>query len=235
MSERARPPKLDPQRARALLQVWLSPSFPVGGYAYSQGLEKAVEMGWITGRASLSAWLAYLVTHGSLRNELILLAAAHRAMTAGEIGSIREVAELSIALQPTAERHLEATQQGRSFLAQIDAAWPLSADTRSLFGGATPSLAVALGVTAAGHAVPLDDTLIAFALAWTGALTSAAIRLSVIGQTDGQRITSELFAALAQAATAAAASTLEDLGSATFAADIASMQHEIQYTRLFRS
>jgi urease accessory protein len=72
-------------------------------------------------------------------------------------------------------------------------------------------------------------------MAFAGNLLSASIRLSVIGQTDSQRVTAALLPQLQEAATRAADSTLDDIASATFAADLASMQHETQYTRLFRS
>ncbi len=101
--------------ARALLQIWLSPSFPVGAFAYSHGLEKAAELGWIKDRVTLDAWLHDLVMHGALRNDLILIAEAHRLAATGDHAALRNLADLSIALQPSAERHLEATQQGHRF------------------------------------------------------------------------------------------------------------------------
>ena len=238
---------------RALLQIWLSPSFPVGAYAYSHGLETAVGHGWITDRASLESWLADLVGHGSLRNDLVLLAAAFSVgrveptrdptFRAPGVGS-REgldptygnLADLAAALQPSAERYLEATQQGRSFVQQIDAAWPLvGLSLAERFGGAAPTLAVALGVAARAKNLPLDATLIAYAVAFVSNLISAAIRLGVVGQTDGQRTLAALLPLLSERAAKAATSTLDDLGGATFRADIAAMHHETQYTRMFRS
>ena len=111
----------------ALLQIWLSPAFPVGAFAYSHGLEKAAEFGWVRDRATLEPWLADLIVHGGLRNDLILLARAWTAIAAGDDKALAETAELSVAFQPSAERHLETTQQGRSFLSQISTAWPCEA------------------------------------------------------------------------------------------------------------
>lgn len=249
--------------AAALLQVWLSPSFPVGAFAYSHGLEQAVERHWVRDRSSLEAWIADLARHGSLGNDLILLAEAWHAATAGQWDRLADVAQLSAALQPSAERHLEATQQGRSFVDAVAAAWPCAVMTRlrdsldegagASAGGAGTSSApvaaaedgapaaaeigypVAVGAAAAGHAIALADTLLAYAVAFAGNLTSAAIRLGVIGQTDGQRVIAALLPLLHGAAARAAASSRDDLGGAAFRSDLASLAHETQYSRLFRS
>ena len=220
----------------AQLLVWLSPAFPVGAFAYSHGLEKAVEKGLIKDRATLSSWIEDLIAHGSLRNDLILLAAAWRASTRQNAAELSEVAELAAALQPSAERRLETITQGGSFLLQIDAAWPCAAVglLRAAHAGDI-AYPIAVGVAAAGHDLSLAPTLLGYGMAFVGNLLSASIRLSVIGQTDGQRVTAALLPHLQEAATRAADSTLDDIASATFAADLASMQHETQYTRLFRS
>jgi urease accessory protein len=220
----------------AQLLVWLSPAFPVGAFAYSHGLEKAVEKELITDRATLATWLEDLIKLGSLRNDLILLAAAWRAASQQNAADLAEVAELAVALQPSAERHLETVTQGGSFLAQIDAAWPC-AEVGLLRAAHAGEVAypVAVGVAAAGHGLALAPTLLGYGMAFVGSLISAAIRLSVIGQTDGQRLTASLLPMLQDSAIQAESSTLDDIASATFAADLASMQHETQYTRLFRS
>ncbi len=222
-------------RGRALLQIWLSPSFPVGGYAYSHGLEKAVENGWVSDRPTLEAWLGDLIELGALRNDLILLAASWRASKGIAGPALVEVASLAVALQPSAERHLEATQQGASFIAQFETAWPADAVSWAAAPGVTPTLAVAVGFAAAAHEIGLEDALQAFGVAFIGALTSAAIRLSVVGQTDAQRVTAALLERVLSVAAAAARSTLDDLGGAAWRSDLASMQHETQHTRLFRS
>jgi urease accessory protein len=240
MSDRARQSQIaaasssELARARALLQVWLSPSFPIGGFAYSHGIEKAVENGWIVNRDTLEAWIADLIERGSLRNDLIFLAASWRASAVDD--GIAAIAELACAMQPSAERHLEATQQGRSFITQIEAAWPADAAAWAhAASNQTPTLPVAFGFAAASHDIPLADALNAFAIAFAANLTSAAIRLAVVGQTDAQRILAALMDRLLSAATCALTSTLDDLGGAAWRSDIASMQHETQYTRLFRS
>jgi urease accessory protein len=226
----------DTGRAQSLLQVWLSPAFPVGSFAYSHGLETAAENGWVRGRDGLASWLADIARLGGLRNDLILLAAAWRATRREPGPSLAEVAELAAALQPSAERHLEATQQGSSFLAQIEAAWPAPGPRfRDLVPDVAPVHAVAVGFAAARHAVPCGETVRAYAIAFIGNLASAAIRLGVVAQTDAQRVIARLLDELHAIASAAERSSLDELGSIAWRADIASLQHETQHTRLFRS
>ena len=225
-----------PGQQRRLLQIWFSPSFPVGAYAYSHGLEHTIEASFVTGRASLAGWIGDLVAHGSIRNDLVLVAATSRAVTAANVKALRETAELAAALHPSAERKLESVTQGGSFLDAVDAAWPTATirQLRTCWSGEVV-YPIAVGVAAAGHGVALDALLEAYAVAFVGNLASAAIRLGIIGQTDAQRLQTDLMAALDGATAMAAASTLADLGSATWSADLCSMQHETQYTRLFRS
>lgn len=219
---------------QALLQTWLSPSFPVGAYAYSHGLEAAAADGRLADAADLEAWLRVLLVHGSIRNDLILLAAAWRGYA--DALQLVDLNDLAIALQPSAERHLETTQQGTSFAAAIAAAWPC--DAIEVLRRACPdaiAYPIAVGVAARGHAIALDATLSAFAQAFVQTLVSAAIRLSVVGQTDAQRTIAALLAEVVQAADGAALASLDDLGGAAFGADLAALEHETLYSRLFRS
>ncbi len=153
-----------------------------------------------------------------------------------------EIAALAAAYQPSKERHLEATAQGRAFLTTVTAAWPNETldQLAAVFPATTPlAYAVAVGIAAAAHDIPLEATLGATLSAFTANLVSAGVRAIPIGQTDGQRITAALGPLVAELAGVAFASmpeTLdEDLGGAALRADIASMKHETQYTRLFRS
>lgn len=220
----------------AELFIWLSPAFPTGGFAFSHGLERLAEAGVVGDRASLTGWLRDLSHMGSLRNDLIVLTQAWRAAESGRSGVLDEVAELAFALAPTAERRLETSTQGNAFAMAVDAAWS-SPSVRHLQQRHAGRIAypVAVGAAAGDRAVDLAATLLAYAIAFAGNLVSAAIRLGIIGQFDGQRVLADLVSGLRHAAEAALTATLDDLGGAMLLGDIASMEHETQYTRLFRS
>jgi urease accessory protein len=219
-----------------LLTIWLSPSFPVGAFAYSHGLEWAVETGDVRDEATLVAWLADLIEHGGARADAIVLAEAYRATAADDSETLAATGELALALAPCAERRLETTQQGRSFLSAVSAAWPAPRIARAEQVLADEvAYPVALGVAAAAHDIPLTRACEAYALAFAANLVSAGVRLGVVGQTQGQRTLAALAAPIAALGAFAATSTLDDLGSASFRSDIASMRHETQYSRLFRS
>lgn len=231
LADLARAPGLDPR-----LMAWLSSSFPVGAFAYSHGLETAAHRGWIVGRDGLIAWLRDLAEHGSLRNDLILLAVAHRHTQATDHAALADLNALALAFQPSAERHLEAVTQGNAFLQTIAAAWPC-AGLEAVHETLRPDAAypIAVGAVTALHAITLASALQAYGLSFVTNLTSAAIRLSVIGQTDGQRTIAALLDIIDTAARFAFTATLDDLGGAAYRSDIASLAHETQYTRLFRS
>ena len=213
------------------LFAWLSPAFPVGAFAYSHGLEAAVESSDISDAATCAAWIDDLVAAGSIRADCVLLAAAWAADDAMPVNA------LALALAPSQERQLETGTQGTAFLTAVAAAWPAPNITRfrTALDDAETAYPVAVGVAAAAHGLPLRDTLAAFALAAVSNLVSAVLRLGPIGQSDAQAIIAACCPALEKLAAWAETSTLADLGTATWRADIASMRHETQYSRLFRS
>jgi urease accessory protein len=215
------------------LMAWLSPSFPVGAYTYSHGLEWAIEDGTVTDAAALESWLTAILRHGAGRSDAILFCHAWRS----EGDALISVAELATALQPSKERHLETTAQGRAFLSSVNAAWPNEriAAISAAFSSSPIPYPVAVAACAAAHDVPLAPTLTAALTAFVANIVSAGVRAIPIGQTDGQRLIASLGTVVAEIATAAPSASLDDLGGAVLRADIASMKHETQYTRLFRS
>jgi urease accessory protein len=218
------------------LMAWLSPAYPIGAFSYSSGIEWAVEAGDITDAATLRGWLAVMIREGGGYCDAVFLAHAHRAIDAGDDTALRTVAELAAAFSPTKERHLETTAQGRAFLDTTRAAWPAPALDRLLaVWDGDVALPVAVAVACAGHGVALAPALRAFLHALTVNLISTGVRLVPLGQTDGQRVLAALEPVAAATAERALAATLDDVGGAAFRSDIASMRHETQYTRLFRS
>ena len=218
------------------LMAWLSPAYPVGAFSYSSGLEWAVEAGDVTSASELSGWLQSLLTDGAGYCDAVLFAQSYRACSSGDERALCAVAELAAALAPSRERFLETTAQGRAFLDVTQAAWPCAAfDHFSKIWRGPVAYPLAVAVAAAGHDIPLEQTLAAYLQALAANWISAGIRLIPLGQTDGQRVTALLEPVVADAARRALAASLEDAGSAVFRADIAAMRHETQYTRLFRS
>jgi len=218
----------------ARLLTWLSPAYPVGAYSYSHGLEWVVEGGQVRDVETLVCWIEDLLAHGAGRSDIIFLAASWRALASGDGPLLGRTAELAAALAPSAERRLETLAQGTAFLAATLAAWP-TPQLEALAADGRLAYPVAVGVSAAAHGLPLAATAQAYAQAWVASLVSAAVRLIPLGQSDGLRTLARLEPVIPRVAEAALASTLEDVGGAALAADIASMRHETQYTRLFRS
>jgi urease accessory protein len=218
------------------LMTWLSPAYPVGGFSYSSGIEWAVEAGDIADIATLADWLDAMLGDGSGFCDATFLVHAYRAAEAGEETILNDIAELAAAFVPSRERQLETTSQGRAFIDISRAAWDADGLDAMVAACRTPLVyPVAVGVVAAQHGVPLAPTLHAFLHALVSNWISSASRLVPLGQTDSQRVLVRLEAAVATTANRALNATLDDLGSATFRADLASLRHETQYTRLFRS
>ena len=216
--------------------IWLSPAFPVGAFAYSHGLEWAHEAGDVTDASSLEGWLRDLLAYGAARNDAILFAESFRTAEANDVERLAGTAELALALGNTAERRLETVTQGDAFAAIAEKAWPCAALDRLRDAWPGPvAYPVAVGVTAAGHGMALGESLQAFVLGFVQNLVSAAVRLGFIGQTDGQRVIAALLPAVQELAAFAETAGLDDLGGCAFRSDLASLRHETQYTRLFRS
>src|SRR5882757_109209 len=149
---------------------------------------------------------------------------------------LRDIAELATAFVPSRERQLETTSQGRAFIEIARAAWNCDGldETVAACGGAIV-YPVAVGLVGAAHGIPLVPSLHAFLHAVASNWISAGSRLIPLGQTDSQRALAALEPAVVAAGKRALGASLDDLGSASFRADLASMCHETQYTRLFRS
>jgi urease accessory protein len=220
-------------------QSWLSPAFPTGAYSYSHGLEWAVEAGDIHDRKSLVDWLEADLCYGSGRNEAIFFSEASRCAIEDDRARLFEVSELAAASRATSEFVLESSQQAAACLATLRQVWPdriLDWLSEMLWQHhVQPALAVVLGVRSARQGIPATLALPAFLQSYIANLVTAGVRLIPLGQTDGQLAIAELEKAVLSASTQAKDTTIADLGSAAFMVDLASMAHETQYTRLFRS
>lgn len=221
------------------LMTWLSPAFPVGGYTYSHGIEYAVEAGLVTDRVSLTRWVTGILLHGSGGVDATFAGAAWKAASTGDGEELARVAEYAEVFRGTAEIALESRAQGRAFLDAIRRAWPhpklevwmeeLAASERA------PAYPVAVGVAAALAGIPRDPAVTAYLHTFAANLVSAGVRLAPLGQSDGLAALAALESPVRTAAADARSRDLDDIGTATVMVDWTSMQHETQYTRLYRS
>ncbi|MHA6345421.1 urease accessory protein UreF [Roseivivax sp. CAU 1761] len=220
----ATPTDLPDLAALATLAQWLSPAYPVGAFAYSHGLEAAVETGRVRDAAALEGWIAALLREGAGASEPRFLAAAWHAPDAEAVAEIDARAR---AFAASRERLIELDLQGAAF----------AATTAALTGHALPRLAypVAVGRAARLEGLPLVATATLYLQAFAANLVAAGQRLLPVGQTEGQRLLRRLAPLCAAQAAAAADGDLTRLGNAAFLADIAAMQHETQRSRIFRT
>ena len=207
-----------------LLLTWMSPAFPTGAFAYSHGLEWAIDSGAVRDGPGLTAWIGDLIAQGSGWNDAVLFAQAWE-------GDAAALNELALALASSRERFLETTQVGRAFAIAADVflALPMTEKHQDL---ATP-IAAALACRAAG--IAREAAVLAFLQGFAHTLTSVAVRLVPLGQTQGLHTIRALMPVIAATATRAAAASLDDLGAITIASDIAAMHHETLNLRVFRT
>lgn len=222
--------------ARIRLTNFLSPAFPVGAFSYSHGLEWAIESGAVRDAETLSGWIADLMSRGSFWCDAVLFKCAHEAAARVDMPALAEIRTLAEALAPSAERHLETMAMGEAFLAAVRAGWPSELLSRLLIAtGGRLAYPVAVGAVSAGHAISLADAMPIYLNALAANLVSVAVRLVPLGQSEGLRVLAGLETLVVETAKRASGTTPEDIGSATIQSDIASMKHETQYSRVFRT
>ncbi len=242
-----------------LLLNWMSPAFPTGAFAYSHGLEWAIEDGAVSGADDLKQWIEDLITCGSGWNDAVIFGRCWE-------DEAEELNELALALCTSKERHLETTQLGRAFVIAASIFFPSHprmwgrgrgegvadpgeiADVSLADGPPHPALSpanarergtiaypVAAGSACAAMGVEKSHALLAFLHGFCNALVSVAVRLVPLGQTAGLEVIRDLMPVIAATVERAAVATLDDLASITIGADIAAMKHETQHSRIFRT
>lgn len=224
--------------AAARLLTWLSPSFPVGAFSYSHGLEYAVEAGLVRDRDTLIAWIEGILRHGAGRLDGMLLLEAHRSVTRTEAGRLRDAVELAAAMRGSAELALESNAQGAAFWKGIGAGWPTLVQApilRPIADAPVLSYPVTVGAVTAASGINEVSALYAYLTAFCGILVSSAQRLLPIGQSQSLAAIAILEPTIAHQAAILRAAPFATLGSAALMVDWCSMSHETQETRLFRS
>lgn len=199
---------------------YLSPAFPIGAFAYSQGLEYAISAGLVTDLADLQDWVSAQLSYGSARTDAILIAHARS-------GDAQDIADLAYAFAGSAERDLEMREMGRAYVSQV----------AHLTGSNLPilPLPVAIGLSTRGLDLPTDDILALFLQGFAAQMVSVGVRFIPLGQSDGQAILAALAPQILRCATDAAAAQLDDIFTATIGADMAQMRHETQEVRIYRT
>ncbi|HEV7434038.1 MAG TPA: urease accessory UreF family protein [Pseudorhizobium sp.] len=218
-------------RTQALLRLmaWMSPAFPIGGFAYSGGLERAVHDRLVEDAAGLECWLVTILRHGNVWNDAMLFAEAWRQHE--NEAALAELSEFALALAGSGQRYLETLSLGRAFIAAARA-WPGEVFDRLPCDIPFP---VAVGAVAAAHAVPVRDALAAHLHAALSQYISAGIRLGACGQVDGVAMLAALEHDILAVADRAASGALDDIGTSCIQAEVVSLRHETQHSRLFRS
>src|SRR3954452_6889424 len=131
MPDTAAQSALDPSQLYRLM-AWLSPAYPVGTFSYSSGLEWAVEAGDILDAGTLCNWLQAIFEHGGIACDAGFFVHAYKGAVEVDDFRLRGFAELSAALAPSKERHLETTAQRRAFVDTTQTPWPCAALERLL-------------------------------------------------------------------------------------------------------
>jgi urease accessory protein len=209
-------------RQLLVLLTWMSPAFPIGSFAYSHGLEWAIECGRIRDADGLKVWITDLMTVGSGWNDAVLFARCWEEDAAA-------LNELALALPISQERHLEATQLGRAFRIAASVFAPAVLSEEEI------AYPIAAGSACASLGIDRQHALLAYLQGFAATLTSVAVRLVPIGQTAGLEVLRDLAPVIAETAGRASTATLEDLGAITLLSDIAAMKHETQHSRVFRT
>jgi urease accessory protein len=207
---------------RLRLVQMLSPAFPIGSFAYSQGLEVAIADGAVTDAATLREWVSDVLRFGTGRIDAALIAMAHRDYAVTDT-----LSDLAYAYSGSAGRARELREQGRAFSALV----------AGITGTPQPDLPypVAVGHAARSLSVTTGEVLSLWLMALAGQLVSVAVRFVPLGQTEGQVVLASLVPLAASLAVDLDAATSDDLSATTPGADLAAMRHETLDVRIFRT
>lgn len=241
---------------RALLRLLqlASPVLPVGAYSYSEGLEWLVDRGTICDRASLEGWLAQELRYGAVRLEAAVMVRSVRATQAGDAEALAGWNRWIAAARDTEELRAQSAQMGRSLLRlfhDLDVGWlderdepepdgpepdrGTVLDIQRLLANESCHFPIAFGCVAACWQIDLTSALLGYLQSWATNVVSAGIKLIPLGQTAGQQVLLNQQAVIQVAAQEILALSDDELSSCGWGLSLASMAHETQYSRLFRS
>ena len=225
-------PGVEPLAQLRLLQL-VSPALPTGGFTYSQGLEYAVEAGWVHDVASLQDWLAGLIEDAIAYLEIPVLARLYHACAKQDTATLDQWGRYLLATRETFELRLEEQQRARA-LTRLLIDLGIS-NTQKLQAVMEQCQAAPYALAASSWGISLHEAALGYAWNWLENMVIAAVKLIPLGQTDGQRVQLLLAETLAGAVQHGLAVPDDDIGASAPAMALASSLHETQYTRLFRS
>lgn len=219
----------------SLLQL-ASSTLPVGAYSYSEGLEWLVELGVIESRSTLNQWLVQELRYGAVRLEAAVMRRGYEAIAQADLDRLVYWNHWLSAARETEELRSQSWQMGRSLLRlfldlQLETAVMLPKDLQ----GEGCNFGIAFAIVAAHWQIDLQAALLGYLHSWATNLLSAGIKLIPLGQTAGQQLLQSLQPQIIQAAEEIIALPDDRLDSCGWGLTIASMNHETQYSRLFRS
>ncbi len=202
-----------------LLLSWFSPSFPIGSFNFSHGLEAAIEYAFVYDKISLEKWIKHLIVNGAGKTDSILLANAYN----GE-----EVNELAFALCPSKQRWLETLNLGKAFCKNIKENWSYKIDKNLAYP-------IAIGKAGLYFKIPLDKLLIAFLQSFVSNLINVGVKHIPLGQSEGQKILINFLPAIKKQANNYKIAKVSNLGSSAFLSDLSSMYHETLNNRIYQT
>lgn len=210
-----------------------SPALPIGAFHFSQGLEYAVEAGWVHDEPSAFEWVSGIARHAVATLDLPVLLRLHRACTAGDSDGLRRWGQLLIAARETEELRAEDRHMGSALVRLLRelGLTPAMPNAQRM----QPGYAEMFAVACVHWNIPEREALQAYSWAWAENQVLAAVKLVPLGQSSGQRILHSLVPLLEQIATQALEIEDEDIGACAIMQGLASARHESQYTRLFKS
>ncbi|MEH2205121.1 MAG: urease accessory protein UreF [Nostoc sp.] len=217
----------------SILQL-ASPALPVGAYSYSEGLEMLVENGTIANQTNLKDWLKAELLYGAIRLEAAVMVRSQQAVKIGDIDSLCRWNLWLSAARETEELRASSWQMGRSLIQLLGKLEPQIVPIANTVGNPC-NYAIAFGIAVAHWQISIQAALLAYLHSWASNLITAGVKLIPLGQTAGQQLLLDLQPLLSAATLEILALEDDQLACCSWGLSLASMQHETQYTRLFRS
>ncbi|MHC5937626.1 urease accessory protein UreF [Nostoc sp.] len=217
----------------SILQL-ASPALPVGAYSYSEGLEMLVENGTIANQIHLKHWLKAELLYGAIRLEAAVMVRSEQAAKMGDVESLCSWNLWLSAARETEELRASSWQMGRSLIQLLGKLEPQIVPISNAIGNPC-NYAIAFGIAVAHWQISIKAALLGYLHSWASNLITAGVKLIPLGQTAGQQLLLDLQPLLSAAALEILALEDDQLACCSWGLSLASMQHETQYTRLFRS